>query len=227
MGVLALLVFPPCLQDSGYEGVPIPGWAEVAGGHYLRDPRGVHRFAQKCALCSHGYGSYSIYAMLCMLALAGPPSLHGCHACMVLWVEVAFRRNCRQSLRKASSSPFGVFLFCRNSSFRWWGQVFCHLWIGWVRHPGASTRQLAVEVFCMGRWLTHGDMVLEAQVNFIAVEHRLIPDWVRSLWARLRSKGLAAVLAPASQESCWSCGCWGYQHEGCTCFSVYLCHCSI
>ena len=42
--------------------------------------------------------------------------------------------------------------------------------------------------------LTHGDLVLEGQVGFLAVvEHRLIPAGVRSEWARLRSKGLATV----------------------------------
>ena len=64
------------------------------------------------------------------------------------------------------------FLFIRNSSCRWWEQVLWHLWIGRARH---STRHLAVEVFNGGRWLTHGDLALEAQVDFIAVvEHRLI-----------------------------------------------------
>ena len=38
--------------------------------------------------------------------------------------------------------------------------------------------------------------------DFIAVvEHRSTPAGVRSEWARLRSKGLASVWAPASQES--------------------------
>ena len=32
-------------------------------------------------------------------------------------------------------------------------------------------------------------------------EHRLIPARVRSEWARLRSKGVASVWAPASQDS--------------------------
>ena len=92
-----------------------------------------------------------------------------------------------------SVSHFRVFLFSRNSSFRWWGQVLWHLWIGRARHPGPSTRQLAIEVFKVGKWLTHGDLVLEAQVDFIAVvRHRLIP---------LVGEALATVWAPASQES--------------------------
>ena len=49
-------------------------------------------------------------------------------------------------------------------------------------------------VFQFGRWLTHGDIVLEAQVDFLAVvEHRLIPARVRGEWARLGRKGLAAI----------------------------------
>ena len=42
-----------------------------------------------------------------------------------------------------------------------------------------------------GRWLTHGDLALEAKLNFLAVaEHRLIPARVRSEWASLKSKGV-------------------------------------
>ena len=54
-----------------------------------------------------------------------------------------------------------------------------------------------------GGWLTHGDLVLEALVDCIAVvEHRLIPARVRSEWTMLRGKGLATIIwAPASQES--------------------------
>ena len=47
--VLALLVYPSCVQGSGYAGVPAAGhahWAEVGGGIYLRDLQGVHWFAQ-------------------------------------------------------------------------------------------------------------------------------------------------------------------------------------
>ena len=70
----------------------------------------------------------------------------------------------------------GVFLFSRNSSYRFLDQVLWHLWIGRARHPGPSTSPLAIEVFNVGRWLTHGDLVLEAQVDFFAVvEHRSIP----------------------------------------------------
>ena len=42
---------------------------------------------------------------------------------------------------------------------------------------------VAVEVFNVGGWLTHGDLVLEAQVDFLAVvEHRFIPASVRGEW---------------------------------------------
>ena len=99
---------------------------------------------------------------------------------MVLWVKGAFWRNCRPKV-------------CL---------VLWHLWIGRARHPGPSTRHLAVEVFNVGGWLTHGDLVLEALVDFLAVvEHGFIPARFRSEWTRLRAKGLASVWAPACQDS--------------------------
>ena len=68
--------------------------------------------------------------------------------------------------------------------------------------PWPIQHSLAVEVFNCGGWLTHGDLVLEALVDFIAVvEHRSIPARVRSEWARLRAEGCASVWAPASQEA--------------------------
>ena len=46
------------------------------------------------------------------------------------------------------------------------------------------------------------DMVTRLRVDFLAVvELRLIPARVRSEWARLRSKGVASIWAPASQDS--------------------------
>ena len=48
----------------------------------------------------------------------------------------------------------------------------------------------------------HGDLALEAQVDFLAVvEHRLIPARARSECDRLRRKGLASIWAPACQDS--------------------------
>ena len=56
--------------------------------------------------------------------------------------------------------------------------------------------------FAVGGWLDHGDLALEARVDFPAVvEQRLIPARVRSEWAGLKSKGLASLWAPASQDS--------------------------
>ena len=59
-------------------------WTRPVGGgrwwHYLRDPGGVHWFAQKCAIDDHGNGGNSIFSMLHVLALAGPTSLHGNYA---------------------------------------------------------------------------------------------------------------------------------------------------
>ena len=48
---------------------------------------------------------------------------------------------------------------------------------------------LALEVFNVGSWLTHGDLALEAKVDFHAVvEHRLIPARVRSEWDQAKGE---------------------------------------
>ena len=61
---------------------------------------------------------------------------------------------------------------------------------------------MGVEVLNVGCWLTHGDLALDASVDFLAVvEHRLIPARVRSEWSRLNKKDLASIWSPASQAS--------------------------
>ena len=74
-----------------------------------------------------------------------------------------------------------------NSGEQFWGLMFWHLWIGRAKNPGPTPLQhVAVEVFNVGGWLTHGDLVLEAGVGFLPViEHRVIPARTRSVWARL------------------------------------------
>ena len=54
--------------------------------------------------------------------------------------------------------------------------VFWYLWIGRAKNPGpGSSHRLAVEVSNVGGWLTHGDLALDAGLDFLAVtEHRLI-----------------------------------------------------
>ena len=92
----------------------------------------------------------------------------------------------------------------RSARERYWSLVLWHLWIGRAKHPGppSLSRQVGIEFFNVGGWLTHGDLALEVQVEFLAVaEHRLIPARVRSEWSRLRKKVLASVWAPASQDS--------------------------
>ena len=83
------------------------------------------------------------------------------------------------------------------------GLVLWYLWIGRAKHPGRGPPcHFAIEVFNVGGWLTHGDLALDAKLDFLAVaEHRLIPARVRSEWAWLKSKGVASIWAPASQES--------------------------
>ena len=46
---------------------------------------------------------------------------------------------------------------------RFWCQVLWHLWIG------PRLEHVAVEVFHVGGWLTHGDLASEALVDFLAV----------------------------------------------------------
>ena len=85
---------------------------------------------------------------------------------------------------------------------RFWGLILWYLWIGRAKHPGPGPPcHLAIEVFNVGGWLTHGDLALETRIDFHAVvEHRLIPARVRSEWARLKGKGVASRWAPASQD---------------------------
>ena len=61
---------------------------------------------------------------------------------------------------------------------------------------------MCLEFHNVGGWLTHGDLALDAGVDFLAVaEHSLIPARVRSEWSRLKVKGLSSIWAPASQAS--------------------------
>ena len=99
---------------------------------------------------------------------------------------------------------FCVFLYSRNPAKRFWGLIFWHFWAGRARHlgPPSQPQYISLEVHNVGGWLTHGDLALGADVDFLAVaEHRLIPARVRSEWSRLRSKGISSVWAPASQDS--------------------------
>ena len=80
--------------------------------------------------------------------------------------------------RKTFFSPIFVFLFSQNSRVRFWGLILWYLWNGRARHPGppSHSHHVGVEVLNVGGWLTHGDLALEARVDFLAVvEHRLIP----------------------------------------------------
>ena len=78
-----------------------------------------------------------------------------------------------------------------------WGLIFWHFWAGRARHPGppSQPQQCLVWNFLnVGGWLTHGDLALDAGVDFLAVaEHRLIPARVRSEWSRLKDKGLSSM----------------------------------
>ena len=123
---------------------------------------------------------------------------------MVYWTKGAFRRNCRLKQRETSFSPCRVFLFSRNPAKRFWGLILWHFWAGRARHPGppSQPRHVSLEFHNVGGWLTHGDLALDARLDFLAVaEHRLIPARVRSEWSRLRGKGLSSIWAPDSKDS--------------------------
>ena len=50
--------------------------------------------------------------------------------------------------------------------------------------------------------MTHGDLALEVEVDYLAVvEHKLVLAGVRNEWALLKAKGIASIWAPASQDS--------------------------
>ena len=135
---------------------------------------------------------FTALSCICQLWWDGPVSM----AVMHVWVSGASWRNCRQKHGKTSFSPRKVFLFSRNLRKRFWGLVFWHLWIGRAKHPGPSPlHQLAVEVFNVGGWLTHGDLALDAGLDFLAVtEHRLIPARVRSGVGQAEKQGCCICL---------------------------------
>ena len=136
-------------------------------------------------------GGDSIVLMLKMLALAGLPSLHGYDVCTVLWTKGASWEKCRQKYVRPLFLP--IWFFCLVGTLYTGGGVrfsgiFGSVGLGTLVQ---SNSRLAVEVFNIGGWLTDGDLVLEALVDFIAVVE----------WARLWAKGCASAWAPASQES--------------------------
>ena len=117
------------------------------------------------------------------VASAGQPSLHGNYAGMVYWTKEAHRRICRLKYGETSFFSFQGLSVSRNSEAWFWGLIYWYLWIGRARHLGLPSlpRHVGVEVLNVGGWLTHGDLALEVDVDFLAVvQHRLIPARVRS-----------------------------------------------
>ena len=109
--------------------------------------------------------------------------------------------------------------------------ILWYLWIWRAKNPGPGHPcHLAVEVKNVGGWLTHGDLALNASLDFLAItEHRLIPARVRSEWARLRGKGVASIWAPASQDSSHvgDAGVGVVSLKGAPLSFAYLCCCSV
>ena len=149
-----------------------PSGRRSAGGLSLLPPGEFCWAAQKTAhqIFVRVCGFYVF--KLCMLALVGRPSLRSYDACVVYWNKGALRRNCRQIQRETSFSPLWVFSvesefedkilgFNSLASLDWEGQT------SW-----ASPSLLDILVLrksMLGRWLTHGDLALEAEVDFLAV----------------------------------------------------------
>ena len=162
-------------------------------GYYLLDLGEDNRAVHNTVLLFLGWVFIFIFGLCVyrkpyMLAILRQPSLHGYYACLVFWANGALWRNCRLKQCEPSFSPFGVFLCSRYSLKRWWGKVLWLLWVGRARHPGPFSGSVSVEVFNVGGWLTHGDLALETEVDFLAVvEHRLVP-------ARVGVSGLGFVL---------------------------------
>ena len=76
-----------------------------------------------------------------------------------------------------------------------------YLWIGRARHPGPPSNNLDVEVLNVGGFLTHGDYVLDADADFVAVvEHRLVSARARSEGKRLLLAGVRSVWPPAGLD---------------------------
>ena len=168
-------------------------------GHYLRDPWGLHWFAQKSASDDHGDGSNSMFFnavcaslsetaqspwLFCVYGIMGK-GWHSGEIVGTIYVRPLF---------------LVLVFFCVVETLLF-GVEEC-LWNGRSRYPDQDTVSFVVEVFNVGGWVTHEDLVLDTKVDLLAVvEHRLILARVRSEWDRLRGKGLATVWAPATQDA--------------------------
>ena len=100
--------------------------------------------------------------------------------------------------------------------------VLWYLRVGRAGKPGPRPQHVAVEVFNVGVWLTHEDLALEAEVDYLAVAPR-----VRSEWSQLRGKSLALSghLLPRILLMLVMLV-WLVNMRGSCCFA-YACHCSI
>ena len=71
---------------------------------------------------------------------------------------------------------------------------------------------------------------MDAKLDFLALtEHRLNPARVRSEWARLNSKGVASIWAPASQDSSHvgNAGVGVVSLRGAPFIFAYFCYCPV
>ena len=94
--------------------------------------------------------------------------------CAILMLYVLAHRQSPRLLCMFEFFCFvGTLLFGGGSRFSWPG-IRVQTWFSWL-----------FRFAILGRWLTHGDLVLEAQFDFIAVvQHWFNPARVRSEWAQ-------------------------------------------
>ena len=166
MRVLALLVYLLLCTVLGSHRCA-SCWTRPLGGgrwrHYLCNLWGDCLAAHKTAFKFFGVQVKFWMWKSCMLALVGQPSLHGYYACMVCCKMGHFGEIAGKSMVRPLFSLPGF---------------FCVVGI----------LMLVLRFSMSGVWFTHGDLALEANVDFLAVVgHRLIP-------ARVRSKYLGSSL---------------------------------
>ena len=133
--VLALLVFPSCIQVTEVWTRPLGGGWQ---GHYLSDSRGDSWITLKGAYlfqlwcCDHGI------VMLYMLAFVRQPRL--------IWYSGS-KGHSGEIACKVYVRPLFLVFFVFLCSRNWGGMFVWHLWIGEARHPGPGAASFAVEVF--------------------------------------------------------------------------------
>ena len=191
--VLLLCWFTPtCSQSLGCAGVPIAGhalWAEVSEGIIFEACWEFFGFIPTAHFvignCTTGEESFMDGVIVCAVtycfcASTSESARSSSLLCMAIRV-MAIPGNCRQATRGICFPFWEFFLVCRSSLCWFLGLLIGHLWVGRAWHPGTRPHGVSFGVFNVGGWLTHGGFAMEGDVDFLAaVEHRIVPAWVRN-----------------------------------------------